>query len=399
MRVTHSAIFLALLTGACSIVNGQTVTASSDRLVTATGGGSEAVMLVRVAVPVEKTLTDVAGALAVAGIARQDLAGQAVGRSGDYNGVKYTRYFLFRSVLPVARLNRMRVSLAAVADAHPSGLDLTYTTELRDSPEDIDKMRARVIPELFRETRADAESLLIEGGFRPGEIVAVTEWIDRVSETGWRISLSLTMARLGAGGVAGPAGPVRISTVVTPSGAPYRLGAPELTASFEPDPPQTRAELLESLAPAGLTARHLVNAASRPSYRVNEFGALSDDGPSFSYEFVAPASETNAVERLRLIPVSRESGASVSYPLLLTAIDRAALAKAARARARLLAGLLGARVGEVLGSAKYDLFSSPFLGRGLNQLVGSFVTGRGEIFLREPAAPTAIRYTFAAAAN
>ena len=396
MRVSHSAIFLALLCGAGSVVNGQTVTASSDRLVTATGGGSEAVVLVRVAVPVEKTLTDVAGALAMAGIARQDLAGQAVGRSSDYNGVKYTRYFLFRSVVPVARLNPMRVSLAAVADAHPSGLDLTCTTELRDSPEDIDKTRARVIPELFRETRADAESLLIEGGFRPGEIVAVTEWIDRVGETGWRISLSLTMARLGAGGVAGPA---RISTVVTPSGSPYRIGAPELTASFEPDPAQTRAELLESLAPAGLTARHLVNAVSRPSYRINEFGVLSDDGPSFSYQFVAPASETDAVERLRLIPIARESGASVSYPVLLAGIDRAAVAKAARARAGLLAGLLGARVGELLGSAKYDLFSSPFLGRGLNQLVGSFLTARGEIFLREPAASAAVRYTFAAVGN
>ncbi len=358
-------------------LRGQTVVASSDRFLSLPGGG-EAIFVVNVTAPASQSLAGVLDALAPAGIRAQDLAGRAVGRlPGGGEPAPLAHYLLFRIARPASRYAETKGMLQAFEPR--AGIALGFDVRTQPGQDDIDTTRANALPGLFREVKAQAEHTLIEAGYRPGAIVELVESIESNRGFGVRLTLSLRMARLGA-----PASQTAIvSTVVAPPAEPYRFGPPVLHATYTIGPPRTRAQLFETLAPAGLNETHLTSVRTDPYATGNEV--------AFTYEFSAPAGDGDAVARLLRLPMPEGSGANIQYPATVSAAAPAALANAARLRAATLAGLLGGTLGESAGVSP-DILSS----RRVGVLIGFIGRPRpGQVNLFEPGAPGPLRYRFA----
>ena len=316
---------------------GQSVTATARREILLPG--SEAIFLVTVtAAGLGVPLGDVIEALTSVGIEPRNLAG----RSADVN---HGETFLFRLVRPAASYAETQASLLQAVASSRRGLRLTFTAYTQPSQTDIDKARASIVPDLFRETKARGERMLIEAGYQPGPILELAESIEPETQgRGVRVSLSLRMARAGGSEAAGAG--ASVSTMVTPLATPYRIGAPVLTASY-PATPQTRARLFERLAPTGLTEANLTGIDARP----DTFHRQPEPGPvMFTYRFTVPLNEAD----VRQLPIDDESSVRVDYPVEAAATGPAALAESARSRATLLAGLLGGTLGEGSGLVAAD---------------------------------------------
>jgi hypothetical protein len=332
-----------LLFAAVAGLHGQTVTATSHLLLTLPA--SEAVFLVRVSAAADRPLSEIVDALAPAGVQVRDLAARALSRSVADGEPGLVQNLLFRVLRPTARYAEIETSLRGLASPPGSGFELTFNAYSRPSQTDIDNTRASWLPVLFREAKAQAEIMLIEAGFRPGEIVELAESVFPGSRV--QLSLTLRMARMGLPAAGTPV----VSTVVTPPASPYRIDSPRLMASYSVRSPQTRPQLLELLAPAGVAETHLtgMEVESDTSGRISE----REPGPvTFTYRFTVPVSESDAAARLRRLPLLGGSGALVEYPVTPAAGDPVTLVAAARGRAALLAGLVGSRVGDGLGSAE-----------------------------------------------
>ncbi len=399
MRIVATVLLLAL--PVCRL-DGQSVVASAERVVTVSGRG-EAVFSVQVQAELGGSVASVVEALAPARIGPQDLAARSMSRSssGDF----FAQGFLFRTVQPIARYLETLAALRAMA-AGRRDLLLTFRGNTQPVEADVEQARAEVLPELFRQTKARAEQMLIEAGYRPGAIVELNETIEPLA-AGHRVRLSLAMrmARLGVA-----LSPSSVSTVVTPPGAPYRIGPPVLKASFAVRA-KTRSDLLVLLQPTGLTEAQLTKVEVEPDRFSQDRGR--EPGPvTVRYYFTAPIAESDIRARLGRLPPAITSSAEVTFAVEPARVDSTALAAAARLRAVLLARLLGGQLGD--GVRVADVSIAEPASRGI--IFGDFtsvvvpaervVPVEGAVMrvifvqirtLREPAPHPTLRYQFAIA--
>lgn len=361
------------------------VVASAERIVTAPGLG-EAVFLVQGSGGADSSVASVSEALAPAGIASRDLVGRSA--VGPLDITPLRQGFLFRVVQPVARYQETLPALRSAASASRA-LSIAFRSYTRASQADIEQARAEVLPELFRQTKAQAERMLIEAGYRPGAIVELNETMEpSAGSNRVRFSLSMRMARLGA-----PPTQRSVSTVVTPQAAPYRVGPPVLLASFFVQL-KSRQELLALVQPAGLTEAHLTQVEASPD-TFNRDRGREPQPMTRRYYFTAPIAEADIASRLGRLPRAITASAEVTFPVEPAPLDSAALAAAARSRAALLAGLLGGqlgdgvRVGEVI---REDVAVRAIVGIRRGDFSGLFSPQLGE-----PAPHPTLRYQFAIA--
>ena len=393
MRIVATVLLLAL--PVCQL-DGQSVVASVERVVTVSGRG-EAVFSVQVQAALGGSVASVVEALAPARIGPQDLAARSLSRSSS--GDSFAQGFLFRTVQPAARYLETLAALRAMA-AGRRDLLLTFRGNTQPVDADIEQARVEVLPELFRQTKARAEQMLIEAGYRPGSIVELNETIEPLAG-GHRVRLSLAMrmARLGVA-----LSPSSVSAVVTPPAAPYRIGPPVLKASFAVRS-KTRSDLLVLLQPTGLTEAQLTKVEVEPDRFSQDRGR--DPGPvTVRYYFTAPIAESDIRARLGRLPPAITSSAEVTFAAEPARVDSTALSAAARLRAALLARLLGGQLGDGVRVAEVAIAEPA--SRGI--IFGDFtsVVIPAERFpngvslvsfrtLREPGPHPTVRYQFAIA--
>ena len=384
MRV---AIFLLLFS--ILRLSAQTVRVSGERSVALPAG--EVVFTIRVFAPVDQSLARIVEALNPAGVTAEDLVYR------DVPDLPVAQQFAFRIVRPAARYVELQAAIQTLALSRPD-LSLSATAYTRAGTAEIEKARAEVLLDLFRRLEAQAALLLTEAGYRPGPIPRLEETIEpRTNGQSVRIALSLTMARLGASlDALGRS----VATVISPPAAPYRIGAPRLTASFRVRS-KTRAELLKQVAPTGLTEAHLIGVEVEADTFSQDRGRAP--GPAtYVYQFNAPVEEEDLPSRLAtLAALASETGANVqvSYSVEPARVNQAALAGAARSRAAILARLMGGQLGASLGVAEVE---AP--GRTINFIAGDFpgsvLPSTRIVLVRpflEPPLSTPLRYQFAVA--
>lgn len=313
-----------------------TVAASAERIATVPGPG-EAVFLVQVGSGLNDSVASVSEALSPAGVGPRDLVGRSVSRSFD--GTALQQGFLFRLVQPGGRYLETLSALQSAASASRS-LSITFRGNTQASEADIEQARAEVLPELFRQTKAQAERMLIEAGYRPGAMVELNETVEPSNGSNRvRFSLTMRMARLGA-----PPTQRTVSTVVTPAAVPYLMGAPVLQASFFVQS-KSRQELLALVQPAGLAEAHLTRVEASPDTFSRDVGR-EPQPMTLRYHFSAPIAVADIASRFRSLPRAATESAKVTFPVEPTPVDSVALAAAARSRAALLARLMGGPLGD-----------------------------------------------------
>ena len=372
MRV---AIFLLLFSALR--LSAQTVRLSGERSVALPAG--ETVFTIRAFAPVDQSLARIVEALNPAGVTAEDLVYR------DVPDLPVAQQFAFRIVRPAARYVELQAAIQTLALSRPD-LSLSATAYTRAGTAEIEKARAEVLLDLFRRLEAQAALLLTEAGYRPGPIPRLEETIEpRTNGQSVRIALSLTMARLGASlDALGRS----VATVISPPAAPYRIGAPRLTASFRVRS-KTRAELLKQVAPAGLTEAHLIGVEVEAD--IFSLGVGREPSPAtYVYRFSAPVEQEGLRLRLAsLAAIANETGASVrvSYPVEPARVDQAALFGAARSRAAILARLMGGRIGSGLGVSEVE----PVV-RTIGIVAGDL---SAIAYFLEPPSPTPLRFQFA----
>ena len=361
-----------------------TVAASAERIVTIPGPG-EAVFLVQVGSGLDGSVAGATEALASAGIGSRDLSGRSATRPFGITPVPQS--FLFRVTQPGARYLET-LSALRIAASESRVLSITFRAYTQAAEAEIEGARAEVLPELFRQTKAQAERMLIEAGYRPGAIVELNETIEPPigSSNRVRFSLAMRMARLGAQPI-----PRSVSTVVTPPAAPYVIGLPVLRASFSVQS-KSRQELLALVQPVGLTEAHLTRVEASPDTFSRDVGR-EPQPLTLRYYFTAPIAGADMASRLGRLPQAATESAEVTFPVEPAPVDATALAAAARGRAAMLARLLGGPLGD--GVRVAEAIPEDLVGR-INIISGNFSL----LFapqLPEPAAYPAIRYRFATA--
>lgn len=326
-------IFLFFIAAALC-ARAQSVVATSERVV-ATLPASEAVFLVTVSGPLDRTLAGVVQALAPARILPQELVRREAFRYSFTRATAVQR-FLFRAVRPMGRSAETQSALEKIASA-AGDLSITASSYSQSSDAEIETARANLLPELFREAKARAAAMLIESGYRPGPIVELSESIVDAG-SGWSFSLAVRMARLGAV----QAAPV-VSTLVTSAAQPVRFGTPQLTASYYALA-EGRAQLFELLKPAGLTETQVTGLDSIPGNFNNP------NGVTFIYRFTILLTEAKVETRPAKLPPLGNSSFDIMFPATPPPGDPVELNAIGRSKARPLAELLDGMVGESLGS-------------------------------------------------
>lgn len=299
----------------------------------------------------------VAGALPELGVKADDLVTTSAyaARPVDFASVNPLPpaarvIYEFRFVVPYSRFDSTAATLSRLTETPPQPIvRLSFRAQAEPLPEAVEETRRRLLPELFREARADAERQLEAAGQSPGPVLFLADqtYSNYVATT-LNFSLFLRMGSLGTPSSGGRA----VAAIAGERAQPGPADTASYRVSVRLNPEVSRSSVLEIVKPLGIGEADVVSqdysrggfyfnlpAISEPLYRGIEFAATRPAAglASFLNEAAAILARQSAVQ----MSVS----ASLSHSQVL--VDREALRvtapllASARKRAEPLAALLG----------------------------------------------------------